>query len=153
MEILANIEILIQLFVALLLGALLGMEREIRNKPAGVKTHALVSLGAALFIIIGYYTFYEFQGSEISFDPSRVLAAIVVGVGFIGGGLILKRQFEVEGLTTAAGLWIAAAVGAAIGVGLYLSALFAVLATLFVFHAITSFENRYIRKDKGNEKP
>ncbi len=151
-EIITNAEIFLQLFIALLFGALLGIEREYRNKPAGMKTHALVSLGATLFIILGYHVFYEFGGVEISFDPSRVLAAVVVGVGFIGGGLIIKRQFEVEGITTAAGLWITAAVGAAVGVKLYLPALFAVLLTLFVFHGITAFENRFIRKEKGEDE-
>jgi len=139
-------EVIIQLLIALALGAALGAEREYRNKPAGAKTHALVSLGSALFVILGYYTFYDFQGMGVSFDPSRVLAAIVVGVGFIGGGLILKREFEVEGLTTAAGLWVAAAAGAAVGIGLYLPAIFTILLTLFVFNAITALENRYIRK-------
>ncbi len=141
-----DIEIFIQLLVAVSLGALIGIEREYKKKSAGIKTYALVSLGASLFIIIGLYSFYDTGGLQISFDPSRVIAAVVVGVGFIGGGLILKREHEVEGITTAAGLWIAAAVGAAIGLKLYLPAIFTVFLTLFVFHAISFFENKFIRK-------
>ncbi len=139
-------EIFIQLFIALFLGALIGTEREYKKKSAGIKTHALVSLGAALFIVIGFYSFYGANGLQVSFDPSRVIAAVVVGVGFIGGGLILKRDHEVEGLTTAAGLWIAAAVGAAVGLKLYFPAIFTVLLTLFVFHAISFFQNKFIRE-------
>ncbi len=138
--------VLVQLFVAVLLGSLIGMEREYKSKPAGMKTHALVAMGAALFMILGGETLTDFVGSEISYDPSRVLASVVVGVGFIGGGIIVKRRFEVEGLTTAAGLWIAAATGAAVGLNLLIPAAFATLLVLFIFYGITYFENKFIRK-------
>ncbi len=142
----------LQLLLAAFLGACIGLEREYKSKPAGIKTHSLVSLGAALFIVLGYRAFYDFKGEELSFDPSRVLAAVVLGVGFIGGGLIIKRAFAVEGLTTAAGLWIAAAVGAAVGMQLYLLALSAALITLFVFHGVTSLENRFIREKRRKKE-
>ncbi len=139
-------EIFAKLFFAAFLGACIGTEREYKNRPAGVKTHALVSLGAALFIILGYSVFENFSGPEISFDPSRVLAAVVTGIGFIGGGLIIKRQFEVEGISTAAGLWIAAGIGATLGIGLFYLGIFVTLLTLLIFHGLGAFENKYIRK-------
>ncbi len=138
--------IFLQLITATLLGALIGIERGYKEKPAGIKTHALVSLGAALFVILSYYAFQGFSTQDVSFDPTRVLASVVVGVGFIGGGLIIKREFEVEGLTTAAGLWISAAIGAGIGLKLYLPAIFTAFLTLLVFHGFTYLENRFIRK-------
>jgi len=141
-------QVLLTLFLAAFLGACIGTEREYKNRPAGVKTHALVSLGAALFVTLGYSVFGDFAGSEVSFDPSRVLAAVITGIGFIGGGLIIKRQFEVEGITTAAGLWIAAGVGATTGMNLYFLAIFVTLLTLFIFHGLGAFENKYIRKNK-----
>ncbi len=123
------------------------MEREYKRKPAGMKTYALVSLGAALFTILGKASFEQFSAVDvISFDPSRVIASIIVGVGFIGGGLILRRQFEVEGLTTAAGLWIAAAVGSATGIGMYIPAVFVTVLTVLVMHLLRFFEERFIRK-------
>jgi putative Mg2+ transporter-C (MgtC) family protein len=133
------------LIVATALGAIIGLEREYKHKSAGMKTYALVSLGAALFMILGNHIFYNFAHLGINYDPSRILASVVLGVGFIGGGLIMKRDREVEGLSTAAGLWIAAAVGAATGMGLYVFAFFVVLLVLFIFHIIGAFEDRFIR--------
>lgn len=140
-----DIYIFIQLLIAVLLGSLIGIEREYKHKPAGMKTYALVALGSAVFMILGK-VFTDFVGPTISYDPSRLLSSIIVGVGFIGGGIIVKREYEVEGLSTAAGLWIAAAIGAAVGLELYMWATFATVLVLFVFYGITYFENRFIRK-------
>jgi putative Mg2+ transporter-C (MgtC) family protein len=141
--------IFLQLLIATLLGACVGIEREYKGKPAGVKTYALVSLGSALFIILGQRAFYEVGAVNTSFDPSRTLSAVIMGMGFLGGGLIIKREFEVEGLTTAAGLWIAAAIGATVGIGLSIVAVFVTLLTLFILHGFATFENRYIRRHKN----
>ncbi len=138
--------VFLPLFVATLLGACIGVEREYKHKPAGIKTYALVSLGAALFIILGNSVFYEFHEMSVSFDPSRVLSAIVIGVGFIGGGLIVRRELEVEGITTATGVWIAAAVGTAVGLEMYELAIFTTLLTIFVFQGITMIEYKFIRR-------
>ena len=143
--ILSDISIFLPLVVAVTLGSFIGLEREYKHKPAGMKTHALVSLGAALFMVLGDHIFYNFAHLGINYDPSRILAAVVVGVGFIGGGLIMQRNDQVEGLTTAAGVWIAAAVGAATGMGLYVLSFFVTLLILFIFHVIGSFEDRFVR--------
>ena len=107
---------LARLVVALLLGALVGYERERAAKPAGIRTHSMVSLGAALFTIV---SIYGFGGKG---DPGRVAAQIVTGVGFLGAGLILHLRGNVQGLTTATSLWVTAAIGMAAGVGMILMA-------------------------------
>ncbi len=107
-----TLEIFGQLALATLLGALIGVERELARKTAGMRTFALVSLGSALFTIISQIAFVNFVGS--SFDPSRIASQVVVGIGFIGAGMIVLDKSHVRGLTTAAGLWVSAAVGMAV---------------------------------------
>lgn len=108
-----------ELGLALGLSALIGVEREIRQRSAGLRTHALVGVGAALFMLVSKYGFNDvLKPGLIVLDPSRVAAQIVTGIGFIGGGLIFVRRDAVRGLTTAAGIWVTAAIGAAAGAGL-----------------------------------
>src|ERR1700691_875306 len=122
-----------ELVVAFLLSMSIGVEREIRQKSAGLRTHALVGLGAALFMLISKYGFNDvLRPGLIVVDPSRVAAQIVSGIGFIGAGLIFVRKDSVRGLTTAASIWISAAVGAASGAGLLLLAAEATVIYLVV---------------------
>jgi putative Mg2+ transporter-C (MgtC) family protein len=108
-----------ELGLALLLSALIGLEREMRQKSAGLRTYTLVGVGSALFMLISKYGFMDvLESNRIILDPSRVAAQIVTGVGFLGGGLIFVRRDSVRGLTTAAGVWVTAAIGAAAGAGL-----------------------------------
>jgi putative Mg2+ transporter-C (MgtC) family protein len=108
-----------ELGLALLLSAAIGLEREIRQKNAGLRTHTLVGVGAALFMLVSKYGFTDvLQPNRVVLDPSRVAAQIVTGVGFLGAGLIFVRRDSVRGLTTAAAIWLTAAVGAASGAGL-----------------------------------
>lgn len=125
-----------RLVIALVLGALIGVERTIAHKKAGIRTYALVAMGSALFVIAG-----EMVRMNTSFDvdPLRIASQVVMGVGFLGAGLIIFHR-EVQGLTTAAGLWVAAGVGVAVGFGLYLLALAAVILTLFILIILWSFE-------------
>ena len=111
-------EVVARLAAAGGLGALIGLERELRGQPAGLRTHALVALGAALFTIAGAYGFPEFERSS-NIDPSRVAAQVATGIGFIGAGAILKIGVSVRGLTTAATLWLSGALGVAVGAGLF----------------------------------
>ena len=109
----------LDLFAALVLSSLIGVERELRQKSAGLRTHTLVGLGAALFMLVSKYGFSDvLVRGEVQVDPSRMAAQIVSGIGFIGGGLIFVRKDLVRGLTTAAAVWLTAAVGAAAGAGL-----------------------------------
>ena len=112
-----QLELSVRLVVALLLGGVIGWERELQRMPAGFRTHALVSLGSAIFTVISAYAFTG-PGS----DPTRIAAQIVSGIGFLGGGAILHYGGTVRGLTTAASLWSVAAVGMAAGAGLYVVA-------------------------------
>jgi putative Mg2+ transporter-C (MgtC) family protein len=108
-----------ELGLALVLSAAIGLEREIRQKNAGLRTHTLVGVGAAVFMLISKYGFADvLQPGLVILDPSRVAAQIVTGVGFLGAGLIFVRRDSVRGLTTAAGVWVTAAVGSAAGAGL-----------------------------------
>ena len=113
-----TLEFIIRLLVASLIGAIIGFERKYRAKGAGVGTHVLVAIGAALFMIVSQHGF----AGAYRFDAARVAAGVVSGIGFLGGGIILKQQNRVSGLTTAAGLWVTAAMGLAIGSGLYILA-------------------------------
>jgi putative Mg2+ transporter-C (MgtC) family protein len=115
--------VIVDLLLALVLCTVIGIERELAAKSAGLRTHALVGVGSAAFMLISKYGFGDLLGLEhISLDPSRVAAQIVSGIGFIGGGLIFVRRDAVRGLTTAATVWGAAAVGTAAGAGLPLLA-------------------------------
>ncbi|MGW1678397.1 MgtC/SapB family protein [Saccharopolyspora sp. NPDC002376] len=116
---LRELPLLVELGTALLFSSLIGLEREVRAKSAGMRTHALVGVGAALFMLVSKYGFGDLLAFDrVSFDPSRVAAQIVSGIGFIGGGLIFVRRDAVRGLTTAATVWVVAAVGMACGSGL-----------------------------------
>ena len=129
-----QLELTLRLVVALLLGAVIGWERELQRMPAGFRTHALVSLGSAIFTIVSAYAFT----GPLS-DPTRIAAQVVSGVGFLGGGAILHYGGTVRGLTTAASLWAVAAVGMAAGAGLFIVATVSavlVIVALEVFQRI-----------------
>src|SRR6202453_4995774 len=114
-----------ELGLALVLSAAIGLEREVRQKNAGLRTHTLVGVGAALFMLISKYGFTDvLEPGLVVLDPSRMAAQIVSGVGFLGAGLIFVRRDSVRGLTTAAGIWVTAAVGCAAGAGLLVLAAF-----------------------------
>ncbi|MDJ0311809.1 MgtC/SapB family protein [Arthrobacter sp. H35-D1] len=117
--------ILLCLLAAVVLPTLIGLERQINNKSAGMRTHALVGLGAALFMVVSKYGFSDvLEANLVRLDPSRVAAQIVTGIGFIGAGLVFVRRNKVRGLTTASSIWLTAAVGSAAGAGLLLPAAF-----------------------------
>jgi putative Mg2+ transporter-C (MgtC) family protein len=127
---------IVDLVVAFVLASVIGLEREMRQKSAGLRTHTLVGVGAALFMLVSKYGFTDVLGGHVTLDPSRVAAQIVSGIGFIGGGIIFVRRDVVNGLTTAASIWLTAAVGAAAGAGL---PLLAVVATALFFLAVPGY--------------
>ncbi len=135
-------EPLIYLIVALVLGACLGLERSLAGKTAGVRTFGLVSMGSALFILIARYVMPTVE--NFNYDPLRIAAGIVMGIGFLCGGVIIFKDSQISGLTTAAGLWVAAGIGMAVGYGLVMLALFATVATLFVFTVFWFIEQKLI---------
>ena len=127
--------VIIKLLLAVLLGSLIGMERTIAGKEAGMRTYALVSMGSCLFVLISELLRPDFA-SLPGFNPVMIASQIIVGIGFIGAGLIIFQGNSVHGLTTAAGLWVAAGLGTAIGFGLYMPALLAALFTIFIFSGL-----------------
>ena len=135
-------EFIIRIALAGVLGAAVGLERELRAKEAGTRTHFLVSMGSALFTILSQYGFDEslkVYSSLASFDPSRIAAQVVTGIGFIGAGTIIFQTHVVKGLTTAAGLWVTAAIGMTVATGLYALAIgstILVLCCLEVFNYV-----------------
>lgn len=135
---------MINLLLALLLGSLLGLERSFAGKSAGVRTFGLVSMGSALFVIVAKYVIPTVE--TFNYDPLRIAAGVVMGVGFLCGGVIVFKDSTLQGLTTAAGLWVSAGIGMAVGYGLFSLAVFATLATLIVFTFFWFIEHKLIPK-------
>ena len=125
-------EFILRLFVAALLGGFIGLDREYRAKEAGYRTHLLVSLGSALMMIVSQYGFTEvIEKIDIArYDPARVAAQVVTGIGFIGAGTIILQRQVVRGLTTAAGIWATAGIGLAVGAGMYVLGIVTAVLTL-----------------------
>ena len=146
-------EFIIRLLVATALGAVIGLDREYRTKAAGFRTHVLVALGSALFMIISVHGFDDLPKDQrtLRMDPARIAAQVVTGIGFIGAGTIIFQKNVVKGLTTAAGLWVTAAVGMACGVGMYVLAIVSTLLVLICFEAFNFFLHK-IRGKKENEE-
>jgi putative Mg2+ transporter-C (MgtC) family protein len=129
----SSLEVALRLAVAAGLTGLIGLERELRERTAGLRTHMLVGVGSALFTIVSAYAWGDFvfsrQGGTV-LDPTRIAAQIVTGIGFLGAGAIIRQGFSIRGLTTAAGLWVVAAIGMAAGAGFYSGALIATAIVL-----------------------
>lgn len=137
-ELWVQVEYLVRIFVAACLGLLIGSERKNRNKSAGIRTHVIVALGAALIMVVSKYGFMDVEKA----DAARVAAQVVSGIGFLGAGVIFVRNNLVNGLTTAAGIWATAGVGLALGAGMYvvgISSALLVLLIQFVMHRVAYF--------------
>lgn len=131
-----QIDLALRLTAGLLLGAIIGFERELHRQPAGFRTHSLVALGAALFTVVSAY---GFSGELV--DPTRIAAQIVSGIGFIGAGTILQYRGHIRGLTTAASLWSVAAIGTAAGAGLYVVAVIGTVLILVILSILDRVED------------
>jgi putative Mg2+ transporter-C (MgtC) family protein len=144
----------LRLSVAAGLGAVVGAERELRDREAGIRTHLLVSLGSALFTIVSAYGFHEFLtggGSVVRADPTRIAAQIVTGIGFLGAGAIIREGLSVRGLTTAATLWVVAAIGMSSGAGYYWPAVAVTALTIFALWPLRIISYRTIERMKPEE--
>lgn len=134
-----NMELLLRLALACLLGGLIGIEREKNRHPAGFRTHILVCIGSSLIMLCNIYIFEEYKNYS-NIDPARLGAQVISGIGFLGAGTILKEGVTVKGLTTAASLWSVAGIGLAVGLGFYTGALFATLLVLVTLVVFSRFE-------------
>lgn len=155
MEIGSTLEILLRVFSACMLGFAIGLEREMTNKYAGLRTNILVCLGACLFTIISIYGFPTVVTDEHANgirDTARVAAQVVTGIGFIGGGTVLRHGATVFGLTTAATLWMVASIGMACGAGLYALALVSTVISIIVLVSVRVFEKTMLIKSTKNTR-
>ena len=149
-----ELELVLRLLLATVLAGLIGLEREIGDQPAGFRTHMLVGLGSCLFAVVSAYSveaFLDEGPATVRYDPTRIAAQIVTGIGFLGAGAIIRYGMSVRGLTTAASLWVVAAIGTAIGLGGYLvgSVTAALgLLTLVILKPVRSRLVRGLRKDR-----
>lgn len=140
--------VLLRLFVAALLGGVVGIERENKKQAAGLRTHVLVSLGSSLVMVLSEYLFHEYQGLT-NLDPARLGAQVISGIGFLGAGTIIKQGVSVKGLTTAASLWAVACIGLAAGTGFYTAAVIAAAIVFITLRTLSKFENIIIYKEEA----
>jgi putative Mg2+ transporter-C (MgtC) family protein len=149
------VENVLRLLLAALLGATVGFERERNEQPAGLRTNILVSIGACLFTLMSTVGIDRATGdleTAFRFDPSRVVSQVVVGIGFLGAGAIIKHGLTVRGLTTAAGLWVVAAIGTAVGLGSYDLALAATVIALVALYALRPARRWVHQVGRGREE-
>lgn len=136
-----------RMLLALLLGAVVGAERKHKGQVAGIRTFALISMGACLAMLLSIYVPQEYMGLKNG-DPGRIAAQVITGIGFLGGGAMIQQKGSVRGLTTAAGIWITAIIGMAVGVGMYLAS---VVCTFLIFLVIVGFNRFEHRLHLGQE--
>ena len=143
-----HLELLMRIFVGTLLGGAIGYERDLHGRPAGLRTHAIVALASATFMVVStrfiYFQHYS-KDDLVSVDPSRIAASVVSGIGFLGAGAILREGITIRGLTTAASLWLVAAIGMASGGGMYVESLFATMVGLAALTLLRRFEDRGLK--------
>jgi putative Mg2+ transporter-C (MgtC) family protein len=148
-------EMIVRLVLALVLGAFIGLDRRLRSKPAGIRTMSLVSLGAATFTLVGVSAMQQLAFAEqsagletmVRLDTSRVIAGIVGGIGFLGAGAIIQSRGKIQGMTTASGIWMTAAIGVSVGLGLYVLA----FAATFLSYAVLVLLRRQYVDDSDEE--
>jgi len=138
-------QVVLKLFLAMVLGGIIGWEREVGRRPAGLRTHVLVCLGATLITILSIFIGknYSYLGSV---DFTRIIAGIITGIGFLGAGAIIHAKEAVHGLTTAASIWLVAAIGIAIGCGFYFGALISVFFVMLVLTVLLQIEKALEKK-------
>jgi putative Mg2+ transporter-C (MgtC) family protein len=143
-------EIIFKLALAGILGGLIGLERESLSRPAGLRTYTLVCVGSALAMIVSIDIYLQYY-QTVNADPGRIAAQVISGIGFLGAGTIMREGASVQGLTTAAGLWVVACIGLAVGAGLYVPAIPTTILILFVLIYFIKFEARFTgrREYKG----
>ena len=145
-------EVLLRVALAAVLGGVLGLERELREREAGLRTHLLVCVGSALFTIVSAYGFTEFLKSGdavVRADPARIAAQIVTGIGFLGAGAIIRQGLSIRGLTTAATLWVVAAIGLATGAGYYSAAVITTAVALAALWPLRALAYRIVGRYRG----
>ena len=144
------IDMFFKLFLSAIVGGLIGLQRESSNRPAGLRTHILVCVGSALVMITSEYIFYSYKGLT-NFDPARLGAQVISGIGFLGAGTILRDGSTIKGLTTAAGLWTVSCIGIAIGAGFYFGGIAAAILVYFTLLISKDWEVTFENKNNGRK--
>ena len=146
-----NQDIIIKLALSMTLGMVIGIERYIAHKTAGMRTYALLSMGSALFVVLSTYVINMNLGvTSMSMTPTAVMAAIITGIGFLGAGAMIKNESKLVGLTTATGLWVSAGIGMAVGFGLYSLSIITTVFVLFIFLILHVLETKVLDKISNN---
>jgi putative Mg2+ transporter-C (MgtC) family protein len=145
---LSSQEILLRVLLAFLLSSVIGMEREFGNQAAGLRTHILVCVGSTLVMLVSFHLF-EIYGGQTSMDPARLGAQVISGIGFLGVGTIMKEGASIRGLTTAAGLWVVACIGLAVGAGFYLGAIVVTVVIVLTLTIVNRLDKR-INKSRNS---
>jgi putative Mg2+ transporter-C (MgtC) family protein len=140
---------LIPMLVSLVLGTLLGWERQLGRKPAGLRTHTLVCLGSTMFVLLAKHAVVEIGGSNL--DPTRIIHGVITGIGFLGAGSIMRQEGWVQGLTTAASVWMVSAIGVAVGVRAYSLAVTGTVLALIVLEVYRWVERFVGPESEGND--
>lgn len=146
-------DVLLRLSLAVLLGGILGLDRELKGTDAGLKTHAMIALAAAIFTVLTFEIYYATDGpNRTRSDPIRIVEAVTAGVAFLAAGAIIVGKGEVRGLTTGAGMWLAGAIGLACGAGFYSVAAIGVVLALFVYRGLMLFEHYVLGVTKPSQE-
>ncbi len=135
----SNFVILIRILLSVIFGGIIGFERSKRARPAGLRTHILVTMGSCLIMIVSLYIYQAYK-KEVPLDPARIAAGVVTGIGFLGAGSIIRSAQEVRGLTTAASIWVSAGIGLAVGCGLYFASFVVTIFSLGVLFYLRRLE-------------
>ena len=138
-------EVVVRIFLAMLVGGLIGTQREFRGNPAGMRTHTLVAMGACIAMVTNEFLFRKYSGQS-TMDIARMGSYVITGIGFLGAGSIIKDGKRVRGLTTAAGLWVVACLGIAIGAGFYIAGGVGAILALVTITLLKWFEKKYVHK-------
>ena len=149
------LQAILRTFMAVVVGCLIGLDRELRNKPAGLRTHVLISLAAAVFTLITYELHIQFAGPEGSHtaDPVRIIEAVTAGVAFLAAGAIIQSRGNVQGLTTGANMWLAGALGVACGAGYYAIAFIGTVFALIVLVVLAKLQAHWSDKAPAEDAP
>lgn len=139
--------IIFRLFLSLILSGLIGLERQLHRRTAGLRTHILVCIGSCLIMLTSLYVF-DIYKDKTNLDPSRIAAGVITGIGFLGAGTIIRSGEAVRGLTTAASLWVVAGIGLAIGCGFYSAGIFATILTLTTLFLLRHIEDVFLKVPK-----
>lgn len=144
---LSEMQVILRLVCSVILGGFIGLERQVHRRSAGLRTHILVCLGSSLIMLTSLYLF-DIYKSQVPLDPGRIAAGVITGIGFLGAGAIIREREGIKGLTTAASLWVVAAIGLAAGCGFYSAALYSALLTLTALFFFRRLEAKILGKEE-----